>query len=98
MEGRGMDKDAVESVATGGIYTAKQSLANGLIDDIGDYQTALDWFEARLGHEVTIVEQRRRAGLADLLFGMRADSAPSVAQLLTTSTGPRFLYFWQGGR
>jgi protease-4 len=98
MEGRGMDKDAVESVATGGIYTAKQSLANGLVDDIGDYQTALDWFEARLGHEVTIVEQRRRAGLADLLFGMRAGSAPSVAQLLTTSTGPRFLYFWQGGR
>lgn len=98
MEGRGMDRAAVERVATGGIYTANQSLEHNLIDDIGDYQTALDWFETRLGHEVTIVEQRRRAGLADLLFGMRADSAPSVANLLTSATGPRFLYFWQGGR
>ena len=89
---------AVERVANGGIYTASQSLSSGLIDDIGDYQTALDWFEGRLGHEVTIVEQRRRAGLGDLLFGMRSDAAPSVAKLLTSTTGPRFLYFWQGGR
>lgn len=98
MAGRGMGKDAVERVANGGIYTASQSLSSGLIDDIGDYQTALDWFEGRLGHEVTIVEQRRRAGLGDLLFGMRSDAAPSVAKLLTSTTGPRFLYFWQGGR
>jgi len=98
MEGRGMDKDAVERVATGGIYTAKQSLEHGLIDDIGDYQTALDWFESRLGHEVTIVEQRRRPGLADLLMGARNDSPPSIASMLTASSGPRFLYFWQGGR
>lgn len=97
MEGRGMTKDAVEQVANGGIYTAKQSLDAGLVDEIGDYQTALDWFETRLGHEVTIVEQRRRPGLADLLFGMRSEP-PSVASLLTSQSGPRFLYFWQGGR
>ena len=98
MEGRGMSKEAVELVANGGIYTANQSLRSGLVDEIGDYQTALDWFEARLGHKVAIVEQRRRAGLADLLFGMRAESAPSAASLLTAVSGPRFLYFWQGGR
>ncbi|MFT7535663.1 MAG: protease-4 [Hyphomicrobiaceae bacterium] len=100
MEGRGMDRAAVERVATGGIYTAKQSLASGLVDEIGDYESALDWFKGRLGHDVAVVEQRRRAGLTDLLFGMRAANAPasSVESLLTSSTGPRFLYFWQGGR
>ena len=100
MEGRGMDRAAVESVANGGIYTAQQSLDSGLIDDIGDYESALAWFKNRLGHDVAIVEQRRRAGLSDLLFGMRAANAPSstVESLLTSSTGPRFLYFWQGGR
>ena len=100
MEGRGMDRDAVERVATGGIYTAKQSLASGLVDEIGDYEAALAWFRGRLGHEVTIVEQRRRAGLSDLLFGSRAANAPAMAveSLLTSATGPRFLYFWQGGR
>lgn len=100
MEGRSMTREAVEKVANGGIYTAQQSLEHGLIDEIGDYQTALGWFESRLGHPVAVVEQRRRPGLSDLLFGMRSQSAPatSVEGLLTRSTGPRFLYFWQGGR
>ncbi|HEB54083.1 MAG TPA: signal peptide peptidase SppA [bacterium] len=98
-EGRGLARDAVVEVANGGIYTAKQAVEHGLVDDIGDYQTALAWFESRLGHEVTIVERRRRPGLADLLFGMRAPAASSpLERLLTTSTGPRFLYYWQGGR
>jgi protease IV len=100
MEGRGMDRAAVERVATGGIYTAKQSLESGLVDEIGDYQAALAWFKNRLGYEVTIVEQRRHPGLSDLFFGSRFSNAPaeSIQSLLTSSTGPRFLYFWQGGR
>ena len=100
MSGRSMDRAAVERVANGGIYTAQQSLASGLVDEIGDYQTALAWFKKRLGGEVAIVEQRRRAGLGDLLLGMRGGSAPTsaVESLLGSSTGPRFLYFWQGGR
>lgn len=100
MEGREMQRDAVERVANGGIYTAKQSLEHGLVDEIGDYESALEWFKNRLGHQVAIVEQRRHAGLADLLFGMSSANTKnsSVESLLTSSTGPRFLYFWQGGR
>lgn len=100
VEGRGMDKADVERAANGGIYTAKQARALGLVDDIGDYDTALDWFEQQLGGQVTVVEQRRRATFADLLFGAfgpQAKASP-VDQLLTSSTGPRFLYYWQGGR
>ena len=101
-EGRpAMDRAQVQAVATGAIYTATQALANGLVDEIGDQSTVIDWFEKKLGKSVNLVERRRRAGLGDLLFG--ASAAPlsleqSLGTMLTSSTGPRFLYFWQGGR
>ncbi len=100
MEGRGLDKERVERAANGGIYTAKQALELDLVDDIGDYDTAVAWFEQRLGHEVTIVEQRRRPSFGDLLFGALSGKAEggAVDRLLSSSTGPRFLYYWQGGR
>jgi len=101
-EGReNLDRTQVLAVATGAVYTAKQALANGLIDEIGDHATAAKWFEQKLGSKVAIVEHRRRAGLGDLLFGAQAQ-APTVEQtlgrLLVGSSGPRFLYFWEGGR
>lgn len=100
VEGRGMPRDDVVRAANGGIYTTAQAIELGLVDAAGDYRDVLDWFEAELGHEVTIVDRRRRAGLGDLLFGSRAraEHAGPLAQLLTSSTGPRFLYYWQGGR
>jgi protease-4 len=110
-EGRdNLDRGQVLAVATGAIYTAKQALGNGLIDEIGDHETVLAWFKQRLGRAMTIVEHRRRAGLADLLLGASAPGVPqgsvsaatamerSLNSLLTGSTGPRFLYFWEGGR
>ncbi|HEX5054798.1 MAG TPA: signal peptide peptidase SppA, partial [Planctomycetota bacterium] len=96
-----LDRNQVLAVATGAIYSARQALANGLIDEIGDHEAALAWFEAKVGKPVTIVERRRRVGLADLLFGAVAHETPveqSLTSLLAGSTGPRFLYFWQGGR
>jgi protease-4 len=97
----GLDRAQVLSIANGAIYTASQALANGLIDEIGDHETAIAWFEGQLGGPVAIVEHRRRAGLADLLLGAR-QSNPTVEQsfgrLLTSASGPRFLYFWEGGR
>lgn len=36
-EGRGMSEDEVKALADGRTYTAKQALANGLIDEIGSY-------------------------------------------------------------
>lgn len=101
-EGRAIDREQVLAAANGGIYTAKQSLALGLVDEIGGYEAALDWFESRLGGPVLVVERRRRPGLGDLLFGAYgSDGLPqqsAIERLLTASTGPRFLYFWQGGR
>lgn len=101
-EGRSnLDRAQVLASATGAIFTAKQAKDRGLVDDIGDHETALAWFQQQLGKTVTIVEPRRRAGLADLLMGAvgpqrGADAA--IHTLLTASSGPRFLYYWEGGR
>jgi protease-4 len=101
-EGRdNLDRQQVLAVATGAIYTASQALANGLVDEIGDHATAVRWFEQRLGSKVAIVEHRRRPGLGDLLFGARTGVPTpdqALGRLFTGSTGPRFLYFWEGGR
>ncbi len=40
--GRNMSTKRVKSLADGRIYTAKQALENGLVDDIGDYDYAID--------------------------------------------------------
>jgi len=100
-EGRDtLDRAAATRVANGAIYSASQALELGLVDEIGDLDTVLAWFDRRLGKAVTIVEPRRRAGLGDLLFGAFGGKRPeaSLPDLLTSSTGPRFLYYWQGGR
>lgn len=96
-----LDRAQVLALANGAIYTAGQALSNGLIDEIGDQEAAVRWFRQRLGVEVEVVEHRRRLGLGDLLFGSRA--APqgpeqAIGRLLAGTSGPRFLYFWEGGR
>ena len=103
-EGRDeLDRDGVLRAATGAIFTARQAKELKLIDEIGDYEAALDWFERRLDlgsdKRLTVVERRRRPSFSDLLLGARAPAASNpVDRLLTSVTGPRFLYFWQGGR
>jgi protease IV len=100
-EGRpGLDRDGVLKAATGAVYTGAQARALGLVDDIGDHELAVAWFQKKLGKPVAVVEARRRPGFGDLLFGGTAARAAdaSITDLLTSSTGPRFLFWWQGGR
>ncbi len=40
-EGRGLDKETLRPLADGRLYTARQALENGLIDEVGDYDQAL---------------------------------------------------------
>lgn len=41
-EGRGMSEEEVYAIAEGQVYTGKQALENGLIDEIGYYEDALN--------------------------------------------------------
>ncbi|MCB9886244.1 MAG: signal peptide peptidase SppA [Planctomycetes bacterium] len=102
-EGRkNLDRAQVLAAATGAVYTAGQARDLGLIDEIGDLESVREWFVSQLGGDVEIVEMRRRPGLGELLFGgvpgVTAPQPDLAQRLLLNSTGPRFLYFWQGGR
>ncbi len=102
-EGRtNLVREQVLAAATGAIYTASQARELGLVDDIGDLESVRAWFGTELGGSVEIIELRRRPGLGDLLFGgipgAVAPDSDLASRLLHGTSGPRFLYFWQGGR
>ncbi|MCR9246459.1 MAG: signal peptide peptidase SppA [bacterium] len=99
-----LDREQVLAVANGAIYSAGQALGNGLVDEIGDNESVLRWFEQQLEGDVEIVALRRMPTLADLFLGASAEAAatPSLdaaaGRLLSGLSGPRFLYYWEGGR
>lgn len=54
-EGRGLSEDEVYTLAEGQVYTGKQALANGLIDEIGYFDDALATLIANLELEDPVV-------------------------------------------
>jgi len=97
-----MTVEQVRALATGEIYSGSQALNNGLVDQVGSLQDAYDEIADMLGEEsFRVIEHRRIPGVFDALFAAEAEVPAmdaAVAQLLRSSTGPRFLYYWQGGR
>ena len=98
-----LDRKEVLALANGSIYSAQQALTNGLVDEIGSEEVAFAYIKQALEEErMTVVEQRRRPGLAEILFGIRGPRPPSLeqiaAQALVQNTGSRLLYYWPGGR
>ncbi|MFO7890113.1 MAG: signal peptide peptidase SppA [bacterium] len=70
-EERKLSRNAVIQIADGRVFTGKQALENGLIDILGDYQTAVD-FAAELGgiegKPVIVRKREYEVSLFDLLF------------------------------
>ena len=91
--------DALERVATGQIFTANQALENGLIDEIGFVEQAIDRAIHLAGldeRNVKVVQYKAQPHLADLILGRtRAAPACDLAALLEATT-PRayFLCTW----
>lgn len=97
-----LDRAQVTALANGGIYSAGQALANGLVDELGDDASLQAWFEQKLAGKVAFYEQRRVPGLRDLFLGATGkapgSAAELAAELIAHGTGPRFLYWWPGAR
>ncbi len=101
-EGRpGLDRAEATALANGQIYSANQALDNGLVDALGSVDDAYEALKQELDIEkARIIEHRRRPSFTEVLFGAKAQG-PSIEQTLSslmTATGPRFLYYWPGGR
>lgn len=68
-EARGMKIERVRELATGEIFTAGQAKANGLIDELGDLDTAIDLAQGMAGlSERKISYLRPHRGLRDRLL------------------------------
>jgi protease-4 len=71
-ERRGMDRDATLKLADGRVYTGRQAIQNGLIDEIGGEREARAWLKSAHnideGLPISMIEVHRDRGLlADLI-------------------------------
>ncbi len=98
-----LNRDQVQALANGLIYSANQALSNGLVDMVADADEAhREMCRMMDVEQAQVIEQRRLPTLADVLFGARSNHpstvGESLAAVLFQTTGSKFLYFWPGGR
>jgi len=87
--------DALDKLATGQIYSAKQALELGLVDKIGFTEAAVDRAIELAGlspDEVTVVKYEAQPGLVSLLLGARARQPSFDLPKLLDMTAPRAYY------
>jgi len=95
-DGRGLKYDDVKSIANGKVWTGQQALGMKLIDNVGDFQTAVNDTAKMVGikGEPTLVHpEKDRKSLLDLLFGDLSEYLPDRAKLMQTNVG--FYYLWK---
>lgn len=81
-EGRGLPEEEVRALADGRIYSGRQALALGLVDELGDLEEAIAK-AADLGGirgEPRIVEYEHEPTLSQLLFGVSSRLGESEAE------------------
>jgi protease-4 len=62
-EGRGLSEEEVRNLATGQIYTGTEAKELGLVDELGDLNTAINLTAELAGIEAPIVEYYQKPGL-----------------------------------
>ncbi len=101
-EGRkNLDRESVMKLADGSIFTGKQAKENGLVDELGFFEDAVEETK-KLGRieRARIVEYRKRPTIFELLTmkaeqdaAARAGIAGDLKRLINERT-PRFMYLW----
>lgn len=96
VEGRHAKTSDIKSIADGRVWTGEQALGMKLIDQIGDFRTAvLDTAKSVniSGEPVLVHPERDRKSLLDLLFGDASPWLPTKEKLLDQRVG--FYYLWK---
>lgn len=89
-----LTEDDVRSLATGQIYTAKQAIRNGLVDEVGYEDDALEALAESLGlDEYEAITYSSPASLLDLLLSGKAESETSVVEQLLDASVPKAMYY-----
>lgn len=94
--GRKVKDDDIKTIADGRVWTGRQAVGMKLIDQIADFQAAVQDTAKSVGihGEPTLVTpERERKSLLDLLFGDVSDMIPDRAKLMQSNVG--FYYLWK---
>lgn len=94
--GRKVQDDQIKGIADGRVWTGKQALSIKLIDQIADFQAAVQDTAKSVGitGEPTLVTpEKERKSLLDLMFGDVSDLVPDRAKLMQSNVG--FYYLWK---
>jgi protease-4 len=95
-DGRKAKVDDIRAVADGKVWTGEQALALKLIDQVGDFETAVDETAKAVGisgKPVLVHSEKERKTVLDLLFGDLSEWLPSREKLLDQHVG--FYYLWK---
>ena len=81
---RKLPHERVVGLADGRVFTGTQALALGLVDTLGTYEDAVRCAAdlAGISGEPTVVRERRRQSVWDVVFGDAAESVSNVKQRL----------------
>jgi len=95
-DGRKMKFEDVKSIANGKVWTGQQALPMKLIDQLADFQAAVDDTAKSVGikgEPVLVRPEKERKTLSDLLFGDVSEWIPSKEKLMDQHVG--FYYMWK---
>jgi len=95
-QGRRMKDEDIRSLADGKVWTGEQAVPLKLIDQIGDFRTAVDDTAKSVGirGQPTLVRpEKDRKSILDLLFGDVSEYLPDPAKLMQSNAG--FYYLWK---
>ncbi|HZR58154.1 MAG TPA: signal peptide peptidase SppA [Terriglobales bacterium] len=95
-EGRHAKVDDIKGIADGRVWTGEQSLSMHLIDQVGDFESAVDDTAKAVhitGKPVLVHPEKDRKSVLDLLFGDVSEYLPTKEKLLDQETG--FFYLWK---
>ena len=95
-EGRHMKIDEVKPLANGKVWTGQQALPLKLVDQLGDFETAVKDTATAVGikGEPNLVKpEMQKKTLLDILFGDTSELVPDSAKLLDQHIG--FYYLWK---
>ena len=95
-DGRKAKFDDIKGIANGKVWTGEQALSMKLIDQIADFEAAVQDTAKSVGisgKPVVVHPEKERKTLLDLLFGDVSEWLPSREKLLDQHTG--FYYLWK---
>src|SRR5215510_4973383 len=95
-DGRKMKFEQVKAIANGKVWTGQQALPMKLVDQLADFQAAVEDTAKSVnikGEPVLVRPEKDRKTLGDLIFGDISDWLPSREKLMDQHVG--FYYMWK---